>query len=102
LHVNEGPVLGNPPPPTPTPTPAPTARGIVATLRRAGKKKGLQVVVRFADTRAVKAVFRSPFQNPAFQQSRVTTQSARGDGIAATVVLSALRNGKKKIRLIPA
>jgi hypothetical protein len=91
------------PTPTPTPTPpAPTAHGIVATLRRAGKKKGLQVVVRFADTGAVKAVFRSPFQNPPFQQIRLTTQSARGDGIADTVVLSAFRNGKKKIRLIPA
>jgi hypothetical protein len=94
------------PVPTPTPTPpaspAPTARGIVATLQRAGKKKGLQVVVRFADTGAVKAVFRSPFQNPPFQKIRVTTQSAKGDGIADTVVLSALRNGKQKSRLIPA
>jgi hypothetical protein len=96
LHVNEGPVLGNPPPPVPT------ARGIVATLQRVGKQKVLQVVVRFADTGAVKAVFRSPFQNPPFQKIRVTTQSAKGDGIADTVVLSALRNGKQKSRLIPA
>jgi hypothetical protein len=90
------------PPDPPPAAPAPAARGIVATLQRAGKKKVLQVVVRFADTGAVKAVFRSPFQHPRFQRIRVTTVSGKGDGIADTVVLSALRNGKKKIRLIPA
>jgi hypothetical protein len=81
--------------------PDPVPRGVVATLQRVGKRKVLQVVVRFADTGEVKTVFRSPFQNPAFRKIRVSTVAAKSAGVADTVVLSALRNGKKKVRLIP-
>src|SRR5262249_15050688 len=89
-----------PPPPTPTPTPTP-GRSIVASFLLVGKKKKvLLVVVRFADNGQVKGVFRSPFQNPPFHQIRLTVVSSRGDGVNDTVVLTAVLNGKKKIRII--
>jgi titin len=91
------------PTPTPTPTPTPAPRNLLATLQQV-KMKGktvLLVVVRFADTGAVKTFFTSPFQRPAFNHIQVRTISAKGNGVADTVVLTALRNGKKKTRLIP-
>src|SRR5262249_40371298 len=92
-------VQAMPTPPTPTPTPAP--RDLVATLQQVGKKKVLFVVVRLADTGAVKAMFKSPFQGPAFKNIQVRTTSAKGNGVTDTVVLTARRNGKLKVRLIP-
>jgi parallel beta-helix repeat protein len=77
------------------------ARDLVASLVAVGKKKKvLQVVVRFTDTGEVKTAFKSPFQKPAFKRIKVTTIAAKGDGVADTVVLSARRNGMKKVRLI--
>jgi hypothetical protein len=81
--------------------PAPAARGVVARLVRRGKAKRLFVVVRFADTGAVKAVFKSPFQKPAFKKIQLSTLDSNGDGAADTVVLTARRLGKTKARVIP-
>jgi hypothetical protein len=88
--------------PPDAPPPAPAARGIVATLQRVGKKKVLFVVVRFADTGAVKTMFKSPFQGPVFKNIQVRTTTTKGNGVTDTVVLTARRNGKLKVRLIPA
>jgi len=86
---------------TPRPAPAPArapARAIAASLvtRRHKLKKALFVHIVFADTGALKAEVRSPFQNPAFQAIRAVAADSDGDGVPDAVRVSA-RKGKKTV-----
>jgi hypothetical protein len=84
-------VLAGPPPVT-------QARGIVAALvsKKVKKVRRLFVRVTFADTGALKAEVRSPFQGPAFRRILAAAFDSNGDGVADTVRLTA-RRGKKTL-----
>jgi CSLREA domain-containing protein len=84
-----------PPPPPAPPPPVVQARAIVAALvnKKMGKRRRLFVRVSFADTGALKAEVRSPFQKPAFRRILVAVFDSDGDGVADTVRLTA-RQGK--------
>jgi hypothetical protein len=73
-------------------------RPIVAALvnKRVGVTHRLFVRVSFADTGAVKAEVRSPFQKPAFRAIAVAAIDGDGDGLADSVRLTA-RKGKKTL-----
>jgi hypothetical protein len=92
-------VLGQqPPPPVRLPPVLPVPeRALVATLDGQVTLKPhhmfLPLFVRtsFADTGALQAEYRSPFQRPHYQIIGVFTFNADGDGVANTVVLIARR-----------
>jgi hypothetical protein len=88
-----------PPPPVP---PVPPARAVVAALvsRKVGKRRLLFVRVSFADTGALKAEVRSPFQQPAFRAIAVAAIDGDGDGVADSVRLTARRGRKTMRRLL--
>jgi hypothetical protein len=73
-----------------------TLRPITAALvtRKVGAAHRLFVRVSFADTGAVKAEVRSPFQRPAFRAIAAAAIDGDGDGVADSVRLTA-RKGKK-------
>jgi hypothetical protein len=73
-------------------------RPIVAALvtRKVGTRPRLFVRASFADTGALKAEVRSPFQRPAFRAVAVAAFDADGDGVADSVRLTA-RKGKKTL-----
>jgi uncharacterized protein (UPF0548 family) len=83
-----------PPPPVvdvPPPPPVMQARGLVASLVqwKVGRRQRLFVRVSYADTGAVKAWFRSPFQRPAFRNIAAVAVDSNGDGVADAVLLAA-------------
>src|SRR5262249_31701391 len=90
-----------PPQPPPAPTPAPAAEGVVAALVRVGKRRRLLVVVRFADSGAVKTMFWSAFQKPRYNAVAVTTVDSNGDGVADAVLLLGVRHHKLRTILVP-
>jgi hypothetical protein len=73
-------------------------RPIVAALvtRKVGATRRLFVRASFADTEALRAEVRSPFQRPAFRAIAVAAIDADGDGAADSVRLTA-RKGKKTV-----
>src|SRR5439155_20780414 len=83
------------------PRPGP-ARPIVATLvnKKVKKARRLFLQISFADTGALKAEVRSPFQRPAFRAIAVSVFDGDGDGVADTVRLTARRGKKTMTRLI--
>jgi hypothetical protein len=80
------------------PSPVPRARAVVAALvsRKVGKRRLLFVRVSFADSGALKAEVRSPFQKPAFRAVAVAAFDSDGDGVTDSVRLTA-RRGKKTL-----
>jgi hypothetical protein len=78
--------------------PVAPSRPIVAALvtRKVGTTRRLFVRASFADTGAVKAEVRSPFQKPAFRAIAVAAFDGDGDGVADSVRLTA-RKGKKTL-----
>src|SRR5262245_60481276 len=82
--------------PVNVPPPPPAARAVVASLvtRKHKGKKTLFVRVVYADTGALKAEARSPFQSPAFKAVRAVAVDTDGDGVPEAVRVSA-RKGKK-------
>src|SRR5262249_41809582 len=85
----------------PPPTPAPAAEGVVAALVRVGKRRRLLVVVRYADSGAVKTMFWSAFQKPPFKAVGVVTVDSNGDGVADAVLLLGWRHRKFRTLLVP-
>jgi hypothetical protein len=85
------------------PPPVPPARAVVAALvsRKVGKRRLLFVRVSFADTGAVKAEVRSPFQRPAFRAIVVAAFDGDGDGVTDSVRLTARRGKKTLTRVFP-
>jgi hypothetical protein len=73
-------------------------RPIVAALvtRKVGTTHRLFVRASFADTGALKAEVRSPFQKPAFRAIAAAAIDGDGDGVADSVRLTA-RKGKKTL-----
>jgi hypothetical protein len=57
------------------------------------------VRVTFADTGALKAEVRSPFQRAAFRRILVAVFDSNGDGVADTVQVTALKAGPGKKRV---
>jgi fibronectin-binding autotransporter adhesin len=95
--------LTNPPPAPPAPPPPVVqARAIVAALvtKKVGRTRRLFVRVSFADTEALKAEVRSPFQTPAFRGIVVSVFDSDGDGVADTVRLTARKGKKTLTRLV--
>jgi hypothetical protein len=95
-----------PPPPLPPPGPPPVvqARALVAALvsQKVGRTRRLFVRVSFADTGVLRTQIRSPFQQPAFRRILVTVFDSNGDGVADTVLVTALKAGpgKKRVKRI--
>jgi hypothetical protein len=82
----------------------PAARPLSARLVtvKVGKKKKttkLLVQVFYADTRAEKEEFFSPYQKPAFTNIKVSVRDSNGDGIPDQVVVTA-KKGKRKVMTI--
>jgi hypothetical protein len=80
------------------------ARAITAALvrRHARKRKAYwEVVVRYADSGAIKGRFRCPFQGPRYVGIRVRTLDAEHDGLADTVVLTAHQSKRAFTRFFP-
>jgi hypothetical protein len=77
-------------------------RPIVAALvtRKVGTTHRLFVRASFADTGALKAEVRSPFQRPAFRAVAVAAFDADGDGVADSVRLTARRGKRTMTRLL--
>jgi hypothetical protein len=87
-------------PPAP---PAPrmlASRQLTASLetvrQRRTRKKRLKIVVRYADTGAVKTELNSPFQKGAYTQIAVLTIDSNGDGAPDAVQISAIKVGLRK------
>src|SRR5262249_35570825 len=91
-------IIDKPTTPTTPTTPATPARAVVASLvsRKLKGKKTLFVRVVYAETGALKAEARSPFQNPAFKAVRAVAVDTDGDGVPVAVQVSA-RKGKKTL-----
>src|SRR5262249_20342334 len=87
--------------PPPPPTPRPPGEGVVASRVRVGKRKRLLVVVRSADSGAVKTMFFSAFQKPRYNAVAVTTVDTNGDGVADAVLLLGWRHHKLRTLLVP-
>src|SRR5262249_18813953 len=90
-----------PPPPQPAPTPAPAAEGVAAALVGVGKRRRLLVVVRYAESCAVKTMFWSPWQKPRYKAVAVTAVDTDGDGVADAVLLLGWRHHKVRTILVP-
>jgi hypothetical protein len=90
-----------PSPPPPGPPPVVQARALVAALvsKKVGQTRRLFVRVSFADTGVLRTQIRSPFQNPAFRRILVTVFDSNGDGVADTVLVTALKAGPGKKRV---
>ena len=78
----------------------PPPRAIVATLvtvkPKGTNKRLLKIVVRFADTGAVQALFNSPFTKPAYLRIAVLTIDTNGDGVTDAVRVTALKAGPRR------
>jgi len=70
----------------------------VVTVRLHHQRR-LRVVVRYADTGAVKVEFTSPFQKSAYRAIRILVLDSDGDGVPTQVVLLG-RKGKKTFRRV--
>src|SRR5262249_24329909 len=81
---------------------APPVRAILTVLvsRKVGKQSLLFVRVTFADTGALKAEVRSPFQKPTFHAIAAAAFDSDGDGVADAVRRTAKRGKKTLTRLI--
>jgi uncharacterized delta-60 repeat protein len=92
-------LLGDPPPPPPPPPPGITAA--LVPMRGRGHQPFLEVVVRYADTGAVKKEFRCPFQPTRYRRISVSILHTDGDGLADAVVLTAQQGKKTFTRTFP-
>jgi hypothetical protein len=89
----------------PPPPARPAGRPITAQFVtvKVGKKKmsRLMVEVFFADTGALKKVFLSPFQRPAYRNIQVSVRDSNGNGVPDQVVVTARRGHRTVSAVFP-